>query len=490
MAGKRAVIWAAVSSEEQARGDKASLQYQEQIAREHAARHGLDIADVITSDDSRTVTRFDVAAQNPRLGYGRLAEHLERGDFDVLLYYDTTRLGRKMSLIATVQELCIDAGVVLYDCSNPPHTLDVQTTETDRYVRAFHAVNSQGEIDKLRRRHQFGMIGRVTSGRMANNACWGYSVGYDGAGRQVVELDPNVAAVVRDVFALYLEGHGAPRMAEMLAAANMEPLPPGGKWTPSAVKSIIDRVWRYAGYAELNRRSPAGRPYVRARGQWEAAIDDATAEAVTAEREYRANNRRAPDTQYRLSGLCVCATCGAVMHISHQQRKARHGYDWYAIVCRKHAPGEYVSYAHVMRFVRAMIETLDLAQIDAAGDTDELAAIAAAMERQRQAIAAAEAAIARAADAYTDGAMDAANYRRQVERKQAAAAAARAELDRLEQRAAAERQSGSRRARLQRASEIGLAMLDHPDPAAANAYLRGLLRITIHRNRAARGDWI
>jgi len=46
------------------------------------------------------------------------------------------------------------------------------------------------------------------------------------------------------------------------------------------------------------------------------------------------------------------------------------------------------------------------------------------------------------------------------------------------------------RARLQKASELGAAMLDHPDPAAANAWLRSLLRVTVQRNRVQRGDWI
>jgi len=33
-------------------------------------------------------------------------------------------------------------------------------------------------------------------------------------------------------------------------------------------------------------------------------------------------------------------------------------------------------------------------------------------------------------------------------------------------------------------------MLDHPDPATANAYLRTLLRVTIHRNRVQAGEWL
>ena len=53
-----------------------------------------------------------------------------------------------------------------------------------------------------------------------------------------------------------------------------------------------------------------------------------------------------------------------------------------------------------------------------------------------------------------------------------------------------EQQAGSRRARLQKASELGAAMLDHPDSAAANAWLRSLLRVTVQRNRVQRGDWI
>ena len=484
----RAVIWCAVSSEEQARDDKASLQYQESLGRDHAMRHGLDVVDVITSDDSRTITLYEDACRNPRLGYARLDEHLRRRDFDVLLYMDTTRLGRKANLGMTVMERCLDHGVRLYDCSNPPASLDAPQTETDRYVRAFHALNSQGEIDKLRKRNQFGMSNRIRRGNIANSTVWGYSITYDRDGTPAITLDANVAAIVRDVFAMYLDGHGTPRIAELLNAAGTPAQ--SGTWTPSAVRNVIRRVWRYAGYAELNVRTTANRPYIRARGNWQPAIDDATAERVVAEQAYRASNRRVPDTPYLLSGICICGTCGAAMHVQQHVRKSRNNYRWMSVSCDKHTPGEYASYAHVLRFVRAMLTTLDLAAIAAAEDDDALSAITASMDRQRAIIAAAEAALARAADEYTDGAMSVDNYRRQVQRKQAQIDAANAELERLDQRAEAERQQGNRRARLLRASEIGLAMLEHPDPTTANAYLRSLLRVTIHANRVQRGNWL
>lgn len=492
MATKRAIIWAAVSSEEQARGDKGSLAYQESLAREHAAKHELDIVDVITSDDSRSITLFEDACLNPRLGYGRLREHLDAADFDVLLYYDTTRLGRKASLGMTVMELCADAGVVLYDCANPPATLDAAPTESDRFVRAFHAVTSQGEIDKLRRRHMFGMINRVQRGELPSATCWGYAVTYNESGKPVVALNPEVAVWVRRVFDLYLSGHGARTIAATIAAEN-PPVAPAGGWQQSSVMGIVRRAWRYAGYAELNQRSPTNRPYIRARGTWEPVITDEEAERVAQERAYRKKNRHAADTPYLLAGICICATCGRLMYVSKQGSTVKgKKYTGYYLTCQRHKPYESASVRHVERFVRQMLQGLDAATIDAitAIDTDAAAQLAAQIERQQAIIAAAEQALERAADQYTDGVMDAANYRRQVERKQAQIADAQAELARLQHDANAEQQQANRRQRLTRASEIALAMMDDPDPAVANAYLRGLLRVTIHRNRVASGEWL
>ncbi len=130
------------------------------------------------------------------------------------------------------------------------------------------------------------------------------------------------------------------------------------------------------------------------------------------------------------------------------------------------------------------------AQIDVSPDDDGASALAAQIERQRAIISSAATALERAADAYTDGTMTAENYRRQQDRKGAQIDAAEAEIERLQQKAAAEHQRGSRRTRLESAAAIGLAMLDHPDPATANAYLRTLLRVTIHRNRVQAGEWL
>ena len=116
----RAVIWRAVSSEEQAGDDKISLAYQEQLGREHAAKHGMRVTEVITSDDSRSIVRIDKAIANPRLGYGRLAELIEQRALDVLLFFDASRLGRNRGLVSTLQEMCYEAGVILYDMSAPP----------------------------------------------------------------------------------------------------------------------------------------------------------------------------------------------------------------------------------------------------------------------------------------------------------------------------------------------------------------------------------
>jgi hypothetical protein len=334
-------------------------------------------------------------------------------------------------------------------------------------------------------------LNRVQRGNLANHTCWGYSVTYDSAGAQVVALDPVVAVWVRRVFDLYLSGHGARPIAATIAAEN-PPVAPAGGWTQATVLNIVYRAWRYAGYAEVNQRS-ANRPYLRARGNWTAILTDEEAERVAQERIYRKKNRHAADTPYLLAGICICGTCGRAMYVSKRVRIIS-GVQrtYYYMVCQQHKPYESASVRYVEKFIRKMVLGLDAATIDAitAVDGDAAAQLATAIERQQAVIAAAETALERAADEYTDGTMSAANYRRQVERKQAQIAAAQQELTRLQQDAANGRQQEQRRQRLLRASEIALATMEHPDPTVANAYLRALLRVTIHDNRAQSGHWV
>ena len=476
MPTKRALIWTAVSSEEQARDDKESLAHQEQQGREHAARHGLHVVGVLRSDDSRSIVRLDVAMRNPNLGYAALVDAIDGHTFDVLLFYSVDRLGRNMALVTTVQELCRAAGIALYDCSNPPATINSEAGDMERIVGGLQGAMAQAEIDKLRKRARFGRTARAKRGMFLHRIPYGYVADEHG---HIVE-DTAAAAVVRRIYSEYLSGHGLPRIADGLNADGI-PTPRGNVWQVGTVAYILNNVQRYAGWLEHNRYSRRWHdPYMRVRGQWPALIDDATAERITSERAERAANRQLADTQHLLSGVVWCMECRAPLRLSTTNSGSRNVKRLTYLRCNAPAhPFWQVRADAIMPYVLDKIQQLTLADIDALCAADD------APDRTQEQIDAARRDLDRLTravsqadnDYYIAGKLDADRHTAIVQRLQADIATRTADLARLEQQQHDRAAQGSRRDRLTAIMADGANILRSAAPAAANVWLRKNVRV-------------
>ncbi len=476
MAGNRAIIWTAVSSEEQARDDKESLAHQEQQGREHAARHGLHVVSVLRSDDSRSIVRLDVAMRNPNLGYADLVDAIEGHAFDVLLFYSVDRLGRNMALVTTVQELCRTNGIALYDCSNPPASITTDTGDMERIVGGLQGAMAQAEIDKLRKRARFGRTARAKRGLFLHRIPFGYTT--DDAGR-IVE-DTAAAAIVRRIYDEYLSGHGLPRIAGGLNADGI-PTPRGSTWQVGTIAYILDNTARYAGWMEHNRYSLRWHdPYLRVRGQWPALIDDATAERITSERAARAANRQLADTIHLLSGVVWCAECNAPMRLCTTNSGRRNVKRLTYLRCPAPAhPFWSVRADAIMPYVLDKISQLTLADVDALCAADDgrdrtqeqIDATRREVDRLTRAVAQAD------NDYYVTGKLDADRHTAITQRLQADIATRHADIARLEQQQHDRAQQGSRRDRLTAIMRDGAAILRGAEPAAANVWLRQNVRV-------------
>ena len=475
---KRAYIWTAVSSEEQATGDKDSLAHQERVGREHATRHGLDVVRVLRSDDSRSVIRLDVAMGNPKLGYAELVQAIESRALDVLLFYSVDRLGRNMALVTTVQELCRAAGIALYDCSNPPSVIRAESGDTERIVGGIQGAMAQSEIDRLKKRRRFGIQARARRGLFTTSAPFGYDTSTGTA-----QVDAAQAAIVQRIISEYLDGHGLPRIAAGLNRDGI-PTPKGNQWQVGTVAYILNSIWRYAGYLESNRHSRKWRDaYARYPGQHPAIIDDATAERVISERAARAANRRLSDTPHLLSGVVWCIACNAPMRLSTQNSGSRHVQRLTYLRC-------YNADAHGFWAVRtdAIMPLIDakmrqLTEID----VDMLCAptvtpdvTAAQLDTLRRDVDKLTRSLATADDDYyITGKLDAERHSRTVTRLQAEIANRHADIARLEQQQQSAADVDSRRAQLRDIMANGPAILRSADATRANVWLRRHVRVWI-----------
>ena len=493
MAGKRFLIWRAVSSKKQA--EEVSPQVQEEMARAHVAKWGGTVVDVLDVAESRDIVLLeDAAATIP--AYAKLQDYIYRHAIDVLACYDLSRLGRAHTLILAVVELCRRADIAVYELENPPATLDMRGGYDEMLIRALKSVGYQHEVMKMRDRMRYGREGRAKKGELPQVPPFGYHWVHRPDGTRTVEIDPAAAAVVREIASLYLAGKGQIGIAAALTTRGI-PTPAGGDvWQKNSVGAILRRAWTYAGYAEYYRKRKTG--YIRSRGTWAPLWDEATAERIEQEMATRAANRRIADTPSRLTGIVICEQCGRAMwqvrnedgsrrDAWHDKRKnAPYHYTRRAkFYCQPNHPGGSVGTNRVLEALAIALDDLsrrDLSDLPD-DDGDHTAQLAAQLAAHDAAIAKHLAGLRRADDAFVAGVMDLDRYKAQVDRLKALIAAEESAKMTLQAAADAAQQRGSRADMLAEVAARGPAMLTTEDTAAANAWLRRYVRVFVADNQ-------
>ena len=528
---KTGCIWLAVSSEDQI--ENMSLENQLRLGVEHARRHGVQVVSaLVVPGKTRHIVLFDRAASTvkghrldardierctttPLLDilqekpvvypYAELLTILEaaRPNTMVFFFLNRSRLGRTAALSMAVIGLCRENRVKAYDLESPPTTLDITNSRDEAYVGAFKSTEAENQIWAIQENHREGMIRRVEHGKMPGKINFGYSPVYGtkpAKGRdktQAVEVtgytvDEEAAATIRMIVSLYLDsGFGAANIADHLNRQG-RPAPAGGMWGHPQITFLLRRIWRYAGYAELNVNSATGRPYVRAKGIWPAIISEEDARRVLAEREARNPTRRSVHTVYRFTRMVVCGVCGSRLHA---QTKTR---DWerldgsmgFSSHVSYRCPGDHIRIGE-KKILKALSAYLTQLEDEAfregflrAEPADRSAEIQAQIDACDAQVSKHRAGIAKA---------DNDHYMRQIldeERHQAIVSALKrqiveiqAELTRLHDALSEQTQVGQREQRLDDLRINLSSWLTDEDVRAANARLRMFLQVIVEKRQ-------
>lgn len=208
MAAQRAIIWAAVSSEEQAKDDKTSLDTQERDARQFADQHDMTVIDVlIVGGFSRRFFSYadfvDAAALDEFYDPARMWEHWKRRDFDVLIARDGSRFGREQSIFSEFVARTIDAGARLYMLT------EGWIDKTNfRMYSAMGGYGASTQVDRLREGAQETKLrnaarGLTTSGRPPYSHKW---VRDEAGNQRGLKLDESKRRLWDDLATVFLEG--------------------------------------------------------------------------------------------------------------------------------------------------------------------------------------------------------------------------------------------------------------------------------------------
>ena len=325
--GVRAALYARVSTDQQA--ERYGLGAQVTALQERVAHRGYRPV----SDGTATVFADDGYSGGDlnRPALTRLRDAVQQGRVDVVLCLDPDRLSRALRDQLLLADEVEHAGAALEFL-----TQEMDASPEGRLFFAIRGAVAEFEKAKIRQRTMRGKQEKARRGLVVNPANLPRWLHVDPV-THAVSLDPEWAAVVRDVFHWYVdEGWTLRRVARHLTALG-QPTPTGGtQWQPTVLHHWLRSPATAGTYYQLRmdpaapatpRQSPRQRARPSARNgkqlrdpeAWWAvpvpAVVDADRWAAAQQRLDHNKQDAARNTRhaYRLRGLVVCGTCGARM---------------------------------------------------------------------------------------------------------------------------------------------------------------------------------
>lgn len=331
----RAILWVSVSSEAQAASDRASLEEQERALAQTAREFNWDVIDTIRvpgfSRSFWTYAEFCAAAEGIEItDPARMWNYWRRRSFDILAAVTFSRFAREQSIMAEVIGRTIDAGARVYAVQGG--WIDANNR---RPMAAMAGLSSATEVDELRRRHKFGMIGRVKRGLPTRTGLT-HVIVRDERGRPVAaEVNEANRRLFDDLFDLVVHERIPYNQLEAAMAerghcdVDGRPYKHGRFWRLLHAPLTYGHTHYGAGRAGW----PAGGPWAYGVGEppegatinWNAAPPVYTgeqAERLLAELRRRPLMRGSarPRETRAFTAVFRCAVCGRVMTVTHPRR--------------------------------------------------------------------------------------------------------------------------------------------------------------------------
>lgn len=480
----RWVSWAAVSSAPQAK--KISLQDQLETNRRHVEQHGGEvIEELVVPGVSRSIVLFEDAC-NTIEAYARLRDLIANRSFDVLIYLDRSRLGRKASLSMAIVELCHEAGIIPYEVESPPATLDSAKQTLDAMLLgAIKSTMAQSEVMKIKERNRMGMLARARKGKHPSHPPYGYRVVYSADGTKHVEPHPDEADGIRLFYDLYVNhGLSIEEIGHRLLAAGYTPRQ-SAEWSHTSLTYIRNNVWMYAGRLLFGRTSRRGSRVYAFDAEFEPLITPEIARAVEAEAKRRWPGSRSVNSPRRYSQVLICDACGESVNAKGHGI----GYKSPRYCCRRQCRGgsimEHVIDKALYAAIKYLVGQTDLQAIADDDGHDELAYEREQLATRKARLAAIAEQRERLTLAYTRDIIGLDEYEQVMTKLAGESAELNAEVEELETQLATKPDPSSRLHRLEEIRERGYAMIETDDIAEANAWLRRHFRVYIWKNRVS-----
>lgn len=329
----RAVIWAAVSTSEQADDDKASIPDQLERAERFCHDHNLHVvARLIVPGHSRKyLDLYECARDMEARGitaFTQLIELWKTRGFDVLVVRDGSRFARTPSLHARVIEETMQIGAKIYSFN---HGWIEPGKHHGFLALGGYAIAS--EMQAIEQRRHDGMYNKARRGmHTGNRPPFGFCYNAD---RSAIEFNEEFRPVYNAAATLLLDGVPYYELENHLA--NLGFVKPNGQ---PYIRTFFYRlfmnphIWGHSAWNYAKRYGvwafddsqpvPAGTEVWRDKHQ--PVFTGDLAERIKAElhRRAAAETHRHPQRKYWYSGLIVCDVCKAKLVASHVRVSAKY----------------------------------------------------------------------------------------------------------------------------------------------------------------------
>lgn len=318
--GARAALYARVSLEEQARHG-FSIEGQLDALRKYCEANGIQVYD----------TYIDAGASGGKMAgrpeLKRLLSDAERGKFDVVMVWRISRLSRNLSDLLHIVERLKQHKIALYSLNEQFDT----DTPLGQFVLQMFGAAAQMERSTIADNVRLTMNHRSMAGIWnSGNSVLGYRWVRDPeTGEGKVEIVPEEAAVVRQIFEWYATGKlGYKAIANRLNHAGVR-TKSGKPFSIQSVRYILTNR-NYIGLVRYNKtesiRTRGAVPAGWAHGTHEPIVDQELWDRVQAILAKRSHPPvRKISRSFPLSGLLKCPQCGSGMVPGHTKSRRKDG---------------------------------------------------------------------------------------------------------------------------------------------------------------------
>lgn len=342
---------------------------QTEEGRRTCERNGWEVKGLFADPDN-SASRH---ARKQRPDYDEMVKQVERGDCDVIVSWEYSRLSRDISGFTKLADLCERTGVQL--CLNGM-IYDMRNSQ-QRYFAQMTVLQGGFEADTMRDRALRTMAALAREGKPTGPIPFGYTREYDPAtGKGLRQIpDPETAPIVAELTKRVAGGESLLSLAREMRGRGIPAPRKGSDWIPMTVRKLVIRQ------TNVGKRVHQGR-----------VVRDATWPAIVPEVDFLAAQRVLADparrtqkdtaVKYLMSGISYCPDGHKIRVLGgHSERKR-----YICTDCHKAAIGVQVFDDLATAAVLAYVERPEFEKALTPGDTDGEAreALALAVELEDQ----------------------------------------------------------------------------------------------------------